>query len=45
MCSGGVEVVVRLSSVGNEAEKENEKLQERRLFKQRYQGLRRVGYG
>ena len=39
--------MVRLSSVSDEAEKENEKLQGRRLFKQRYYhhyyGLRRVG--
>ena len=36
-------MVVKLSSVGDEAKKENEKLQMRRLFKQRYHRLRREG--
>jgi hypothetical protein len=38
-------MMVRLSSVGDEAENENEKLYVRRLFKQRYHRLRRIGYG
>ena len=37
--------MVRPSSVSDEAEKENEKLQVRRLFKQRYHRLRRARYG
>ena len=37
--------MVKLSSVGDEPEKENEKLQARRLFKQRYHRLRGVGMG